>query len=107
MKHAFHWKRAALLAAALAVAGQARAMSGVGGPGGQSGPSGNGTGGPQIVHQDGGSGGSAEAPSVSPRGSDGVPTWYSVNGITRTQQTQGPTPVVERSRPVPRWYAVS
>ncbi len=132
MKNAFHWKRVAFLAAALAVAGQAHAS------GGQSGVGGNGTGGPQNVRPDTGSteppsvspsgtdgvplwysvngvtrsqppsGAWAGAPSVMPRGTDGVPTWYSVNGINGRQPPREPTAVAEQSRPVPlpRWYAI-
>jgi hypothetical protein len=97
MKHAFHWKRAAFLAAALAFAGQARAL------GGQSGASGNGTGGPQVVHHDGAA---AEASAASPTRSAGIPAWYAVGGAPRAQPTQGPL-VVEPSQAVPGWYAVS
>jgi hypothetical protein len=93
--------KAAFLVAPLAFAAQARA-------GGASGVSGSGTGGPQIVHPDAGAGGGYEAPpTVSPRGSDGVPLWYSVNGIPRVSPDRRAAPVVvQPTRPVPRWYAV-
>jgi hypothetical protein len=98
MKHAFHWKRAVLVVAALTLAGEARAL------GGQSGVGGNGTGGPQVVHQ---GTSAAEAPKTSPTGLHGVPTWYSVDGISRAQPARDATPVVDRSQPVPHWYAIS
>ncbi len=97
MKATLHWERAALLVVALAVAGQAHAS------GGQSGPGGNGTGGPQVDPR---TTGSTETPAAAPRGTDGMPVWYSVNGIVGAQPPPQRTQLTQRSLTVPRWYAV-
>jgi hypothetical protein len=86
------------LAAALAFAGQARAL------GASSGQAAGSTGGPQAVYElhparDG-------APAMNEKGSAGLPTWYSADVTLRTPPPREPTMLVERSGSVPSWYAI-
>ncbi len=99
MKHARHLRRAAFLAAALAIAGQGRALAASSGQGTGS------TGGPQAVYDQ------HIAPTGSPvsmndQGADGRPTWYTVDTTRRTPPPRGPMMAVEQHRAVPSWYAI-
>jgi hypothetical protein len=105
MMNAVGWWRAALLVAALGIAGQAHAASSSG-PG-STGASSTGTGIPQSAEPAfGNSGDSAESRTVNPQASAGVPEWYAVNVGSGAQPVRQPT-VVMRQLDVPRWYAVS
>ncbi len=97
MKHGGHLRRALFLAAALAIAGQARAL-------GASSGQGTGTGGPQTAYAQHVAPGSPV--STSQRGADGVPTWYAVDTSPRPPAARGPVMLVQRSLAVPSWYAI-
>lgn len=99
MKHGGHLRRGLFLAAALALAGQARALGASSGQGNGS------TGGPQAVYDQ------HVAPpgspvSMSERGATGVPTWYSVDTTRRPPPAHAPVMVFERHDGVPSWYAI-
>lgn len=98
MKHGLRLTSAALLAAALSFARQARAMDA-----------------PSVTHgNDGvpawysvvGNASRRPAPETAAAGVPAVPAWYSVTGDPRPAPTREPTAVVMQRRPVPSWYAI-
>lgn len=98
MKHGFRLTRAALLAAVLSMAGQARAMSA---------PSVNhGNDGVPAWYSVVGNGPRRPAREAAAVGERGVPAWYSVMGIPRPAPPREPAAVVMQRRPVPSWYAI-
>ncbi len=98
MKHGMHLSRGLFLAAALGLAGQARAL------GTSSGGASAGTGGPQGVYELHRA--EAGAASTIDRGATGVPAWYAVDATVRRPRAPQPTMLVDRGGSVPRWYAI-
>ncbi len=100
MKHGLRLASAALLAAALSIAGQARAMDA---------PSVNhGNDGVPAWYSVVGTGNARQRPAreAAAVGEPTVPSWYSVTGNPRPAPTRDPTAVVMQRRPVPSWYAI-